>query len=411
MSNTSPIHVYSEIGRLKKVLLHRPGKELENLVPSLLTELLFDDIPFLKVAQEEHDAFSSILRNLDVEVVYLENLLAEALDTDKRVKDAFLTQFIRDAGILAEDLTRALKDFLISMPTQEMVYQLIAGLRKEEFPNYKGHTLCDYINAQRIFLLAPMPNLLFMRDPFACIGNGVTINTMHTYVRQRETLFMEYIFKYHPWYKDASVPHWFDRYNHTTLEGGDELVLSDTTLAIGVSQRTQPESIEKVARNIFAAQDNTFKQVLAVEIPPKRAFMHLDTVLTQVDINKFTIFSQLDEDIRVFILTPGSGSYGLNVKEEVRKIDKTLSQVLDREIELIPCGGGNVVDSEREQWNDGANTLCVAPGEVVVYNRNHVTNALLESKGIKIHAIPSSELSRGRGGPRCMSMPLFREKL
>ncbi len=411
MNNTSPIHVYSEIGRLKKVLLHRPGKELENLVPNLLEELLFDDIPFLKVAQEEHDAFSSTLKNLGVEVVYVENLLAEALDTDKHVKDVFLTQFIREAGIYAEDLTHALKEFLMGMPTQEMVYQLIAGLRKEELPNYKGYTLDDYVNAHRIFILSPMPNLLFMRDPFASIGHGVTINTMHTHVRQRETLFLEYIFKYHPWYKDAHVPHWFDRYSHTTLEGGDELVLSDTTLAIGISQRTQPGSIEQVARNLFAAQGNTFKQVLAVEIPAKRAFMHLDTVLTQVDKDKFTIFSQFDEDIRVFILTPGSGSYGLNVKEEVQKIDKTLSQVLDRKVELIPCGGGHVVDSAREQWNDGANTLCVAPGEVVVYNRNHVTNALLESKGIKIHPIPSSELSRGRGGPRCMSMPLFREKL
>lgn len=411
MTNASPIHVYSEIGRLKKVLLHRPGRELENLVPNLLTELLFDDIPFLKIAQEEHDFFSSTLKKLGVEVVYVENLLAETLSTDHGIKETFIKQFVKEAGICSEELSDALKNFLTDLPCQDMVNQLISGLRKEEFPHYKAHTLSDYVTADQIFLLAPMPNVLFMRDPFASIGNGVTINRMHTSVRQRETLFMEYIFKHHPDYKNASVPFWYNRGESASLEGGDELVLSNTTLAIGISQRTQPGAIEKVARSIFASGENTFKQVLAVEIPSRRAFMHLDTVLTQVDHDKFTIFSQFDEDIRVFILTPGKGSYGLNVREEVQKIDRTLSQVLDRRVELIPCGGGNIVDSAREQWNDGANTLCVAPGEVVVYNRNQVTNRILESKGIKIHPIPSSELSRGRGGPRCMSMPLYREKL
>lgn len=411
MSLTNSIHVYSEIGKLKKVLLHRPGKELENLVPKILTELLFDDIPFLKIAQEEHDTFSKTLTSLGVEVVYVENLLAQALDTDKSVKDAFLTQFIHEGGVYAQDLAQALREFFMAMPTQNMVNQLIAGLRKEEFPGYTGYTLYDHVTASRIFYLDPMPNLLFMRDPFACIGNGVTINHMHTKVRQRETLFMAYIFKYHPWYKNANVPHWYTRDEETSLEGGDELILSETTLAIGISQRTQPTSIEKIARKIFSTPGNTFKQVIAVEIPPKRSFMHLDTVLTQVDKDKFTAFSQFDQDIRVFILTPSTGSYGLKVKEEIQKIDKTFSQVLDCKVELIPCGGKNAVDAEREQWNDGSNTLAVAPGEVVVYDRNHVTNKILEDKGIKIHVIPSSELSRGRGGPRCMSMPLYRDGL
>lgn len=411
MSNTSPIHVYSEIGKLKKVLLHRPGKELENLLPKTLTELLFDDVPFLKVAQQEHDTFSKTLQSIGTEVVYIENLLAEALDVDKNVKDAFLIQFIQEGGVYAENLAKAIKEYLMSMPTQKMVDQIIAGLRKDEFPDYKGETLYDYVTASRIFLLDPMPNVLFMRDPFASIGNGITINHMHTHVRQRETLFLDYIFRYHPWYKGHNVPRWFDRYAHTSLEGGDELVLSETTLAVGVSQRTQPGSVEQIARNLFASEGNTFKQVVAVEIPQQRAFMHLDTVLTQVDRDKFTIFSQFDQDIRVFILTPGTSTYGLKVKEEVQKIDKTLSEVLGCNVELIPCGGGNIVDSEREQWNDGANTLAIAPGEVVVYDRNHVTNELLMKKGIKIHTIPSSELSRGRGGPRCMSMPLYREKV
>ncbi|MGL4524190.1 MAG: arginine deiminase [Spirochaetia bacterium] len=402
------IHVYSEIGKLKKVLLHRPGRELENLVPKMLGELLFDDTPYLKKAQEEHDCFADTLRKSGTEVLYVENLLAQAL-SDPRVKESFVGEFIHEANISSKVLAHALKDFLLKMPTAKMVDQVIAGLRKGEFPAYQKHTLSDHILAERVFYLDPMPNLLFMRDPFAAIGRGVNINSMHTRVRQRETLLLDYIFKYHPVYAQ-NVPRFHERTFAGSLEGGDQLVINENILAIGISQRTQAVAIENVARNLFSSPGNTFKQVVAIDIPDERAFMHLDTVFTQVDHDKFSIFSHFDRAIRAFVLTPAPGDYGLKVREEVEGLDTLLSNLLERRATLISCGNGDPVDSDREQWNDGSNTLAIAPGEVVVYDRNHVTNALLEDHGIKVHRIPSSELSRGRGGPRCMSMPLSREQ-
>jgi arginine deiminase len=258
-------------------------------------------------------------------------------------------------------------------------------------------------------ILDPMPNLYFTRDPFATIGNGVSLNHMATVTRNRETIFAYYIFKHHPMFKDNEVPMWYDRDLKYSIEGGDELILSEKVLAIGISQRTTPEGIDILAKRLFDS-DMPFEVILAFEIPKSRAFMHLDTVFTMVDYDKFTIHPEIEGPLNVYSLQKIDGK--IVIEKEVADLDKILAKYLGLEkVTLIRCGGKRGIDASREQWNDGSNTLAIAPGEVIVYSRNHVTNRLLIEEGIKIHVIPSSELSRGRGGPRCMSMPLERERL
>ncbi len=404
------LNVTSEIGRLKTVLLHRPGYEVENLTPELLGRLLFDDIPYLKIAREEHDFFANTLKEAGVEVLYLENLAAEAIE-NKEVKDKFISQFIDECGIESKGLKEALTEYFNGFSNKDMVDKMMAGVRKEELSHYVRNSLYDQVNDSYPFICDPMPNLYFTRDPFATIGHGITLNHMRTQTRNRETIFAKYIFENHPRFKDADIPLWFDRNGTTCIEGGDELILNEKTLAIGISQRTDSASIEKVCRKLFSSNES-FETVLAFHIPPSRAFMHLDTVFTMVDYDKFTIHPEIEGPLTVYEITKDNTKPGgLNVVKESMELETILEKHLGRKVTLIRCGGGDKIHAAREQWNDGSNTLAIAPGEVVVYSRNHVTNKILESYGIKLHVIPSSELSRGRGGPRCMSMPLYRENL
>ena len=413
MRDDRALNVTSEIGRLKTVLLHRPGEEIENLTPALLDRLLFDDIPYLKVAREEHDAFAKTLRDNGVEVLYLEVLAAETMDTDNNLKDKFISEFIDEAGVQSEGLKEALIKYFNSFSTnKEMIDKMMAGVRKEELKDYHRESLYDQVNDVYPFVCDPMPNLYFTRDPFATIGHGITLNHMRTDTRNRETIFAKYIFRHHPRFKGKDIPFWFNRDENTSLEGGDELILSKEILAVGISQRTDSASVEKLAKKLLYYKDTTFKTILAFKIPVSRAFMHLDTVFTQVDYDKFTVHPGIVGPLEVYAITKDpEKDWQLIAVEECDTLENILKKYLKRDIELIKCGGGDEIIAAREQWNDGSNTLAIAPGEVVVYSRNYVTNEILEKKGIKLHVIPSSELSRGRGGPRCMSMPLIREDL
>jgi arginine deiminase len=235
----------------------------------------------------------------------------------------------------------------------------------------------------------------------------VSIHKMLTVTRNRETLFGKYIFNYNPLYKGTKL--FYDRTEDYSLEGGDILVLNKETIAVGISLRTHPNAITKFANSILT-EENSFKKVIAIDIPKTRAFMHLDTVFTMVDYDKFTMHPNIKSDIVVYVLTKVDGK--LNISEERGSLEEVLQKELNLDkVKLFKCGGDSVIDASREQWNDGSNTLCISPGEVIVYSRNYVTNQILEEEGIKIHIMPSSELSRGRGGPRCMSMPLIRENL
>ena len=403
------IYVKSEIAPLKRVLLHRPGRELEHLTPGSLDRLLFDDIPFLSGAQEEHDRFAQVLREAGAEVVYLEDLAAETLKANPGLREEFLKEFVTFSPNV--DYRGELYEYLLSIRNdKELILKTMAGVSFRELGASPKFTLPAMLNRQDNFVLEPMPNLYFTRDPFESIGEGVAINRMYSVTRCQETIFARYIFRYHPEFA-GKIRLYADGTEHYSLEGGDVLNLSPEVVAIGISQRTTPEAIERLAKRLFADETATIRTVLALEIPCMRATMHLDTVLTQVDHDKFVVFPDMLDSLRIFEITPGALGR-MNIRDMGGNLREALEYHLHRDrIELIFCGGGDNVVAQREQWNDGSNTLCVAPGKVVAYNRNVVTNRIFEEHGVEVLKIPSGELSRGRGGPRCMSMPLNREKL
>ena len=403
-----PICVRSETGTLEQVLLHRPGAELEQLVPGELERLLFDDIPYLQAAQQEHDAFAEMLRHNGTQVLYLEELMAQTLAADPQVRRRFVRQFIEEGGRIARHFQPALYEYLTALGDDELVRRTMTGVSMEEFlPEGQRGSLVSLTRGSHRFVLDPIPNLYFTRDPFACIGEGVSLNAMYSPTRRRETIYGQYILKYHPDFA-GQVPFYYRREDPFSIEGGDILNLSPRLLAVGISQRTTPEAIEILARNIFRDETAEIRTILALDIPNLRAFMHLDTVLTQVDRDTFTVHPEILGSLRVYRMTSG-GRDSLQVTERTGTLEEILAGEMGLpRVKLIRCGGGDRVASEREQWNDGSNTLCIAPGKVVVYDRNYVTNAILRDNGIQVLEMPSSELSRGRGGPRCMSMPLRR---
>ena len=409
------INVTSEIKPLKKVLLHRPGNELLNLTPNTLGDLLFDDIPYLPVAQREHDEFARVLKENRVEVVYLEKLMAEVLALSDEIREEFIKQFIYEAGIRTPKYRDLVFQYLNSFKDEyELVLKTMEGIQIYEINREQRKdekSLVDLVTEETDFLADPMPNLYFTRDNFASIGRGISLNKMYSVTRNRETIYAEYIFKYHPDFK-GQVDKYYDRDLPYHIEGGDILNLNDHILAVGISQRTTAEAIDQLAKNLFKDEKCKIDTVLAFNIPNSRAFMHLDTVFTQVDRNKFTYHPGIVDTLQVFEITEGNiedSDEDLNVVEINDTLENILSSYLKIPVTLIPCAGGDKVASEREQWNDGSNTLCIAPGVVVVYDRNVITNQVLRENGLKVLEIPGAELSRGRGGPRCMSMPLIRE--
>ena len=411
------INVKSEIGPLKKVLLHRPGNELLNLTPDTLSRLLFDDIPFLPEAQKEHDEFAHILKENGIEVVYLEDLMAEVLSLSEEIRDKFIRQFIYEAGIRTPKYKNLVFDYLKSFKNKkELVLKTMEGIKIGEISRAKRNveqSLVDFVGEESDFLADPMPNLYFTRDPFASAGNGIILNKMYSVTRSRETIYAEYIFNYHPEYKDM-VNKYYDRYLPYHIEGGDVLNLNNHILAVGISQRTEAGAIDELAKNLFKNPDCEIDTILAFNIPESRAFMHLDTVFTQIDYDKFTYHPGIMDTLQVFEITEGDipdSDEDLNVIELNGSLEEILEKYLKRKITLIPCAGGEKISAEREQWNDGTNTLCIAPGVVVVYDRNNITNNILREHGIKVYEMSSAELSRGRGGPRCMSMPLIRDDI
>ena len=406
----SQIKINSEIGRLKVVLLHEPGEEIHNLTPSKLDDLLFDDIPWLPLAKKEHQAFAKTFIDAGVKVVYLVDLMSEVLDLSNEIKNQFIEQFVEEANIHSNTLKEITIEYLKSFKnSKELILKTIAGIKKTDLPNHQIKSLADHVE-DYLFVADPMPNLYFQRDPFASIGEGVSLNKMYSITRSRETIFGEYIFKYHPVYK--TTPLYYSRYEDVNIEGGDIMVLNNHVLIVGVSQRTTPEAVEKLAKNLFFNNKTDFDTILAFTIPNARTFMHLDTVFTQVDKNKFTIHKGCYEKLKIYSITKDMNLKNkLKVVELPQKLEDVLESYINMPVTLIPCGGEDAISADREQWSDGSNTIAVAPGEVIAYERNDITNAALIKAGIKVHIIPSSELSRGRGGPRCMCMPLVREEI
>ena len=406
---TKGIHVTSEIAPLKKVLLHRPGKELLNLVPDRLRELLFDDIPYLKSAVREHDAFAQILRENGAEVVYLEDLMTEVLQNNPQLTEPFLNQWLEEGNIRTLRWRNRLKDYLLGhFRGRDLVLKTMEGISLKEMGETAAYSLQVRIAPADDLIIDPMPNLYFQRDPFASIGTNAAVSSMHFAARKRETIYAEYILRYHPDFAGITKEV-YSRDLPATIEGGDILNLSEDVLAVGISERTSPDAIEKLASRLFAEESASVTAVLAFRIPSRRAFMHLDTVFTQVDHGVYVVHPEILRPLNIYEITQGRN--GLKIRETGGSLQDVLRDYTQSErVRLIPCGGKDVIAARREQWNDGSNTLAIAPGKVVVYDRNDVTNEILRENGIEVLEMPSSELSRGRGGPRCMSMPLIREE-
>ena len=405
---TKGVHNYSEIGKLNKVLLHRIGTEVDGLVPDNFARLLFDDIPYLKVAQQEHDRFADLLRKNGVEVIYYADEVAKAIEKPE-IKDRFIREMLDQSRFSSRGVREAIYAYLITMKPHDLVGKVIAGIRKTDLTDYEPRTLAEKIDEAYPFYMDPMPNMYFTRDQGACIGNGVNIHHMSTATRRRESLLLRYMYEFNTDFAPAGTEKWYDYDDPYSLEGGDILVLNKEIVAVGLSERTTAAGIETFARNLLNGSD--FKKVLVFNIPKKRAFMHLDTVFTMVDYDKFSIHPEIEGPLQLYELSLGAGG-----DIELTSMTEDLATILAKEhglpaVKLIRCGGDDAMAAQREQWNDGSNTLCIAPGKVITYERNYVTNDLLDRNGIEVLTMPSSELSRGRGGPRCMSCPVNRDDL
>lgn len=397
------INVNNEIKPLKKVLLHRPGEELLNLTPNALDELLFDDIPDLEKAIEEHDNFAKIFKDEGIEVVYLEDLMTETLDQNKSLREEFLAKYLKEANITDELAFNESKKLLESIKdTKEFVLKTMSGITLKEL----GIKNDKVIYNQKYTAINPMPNLYFTRDPFSSIAEGVSINSMYSVTRSRETIYADYIFNHHKDYKGTK--NFYGRGKDYHIEGGDILNINENLLMIGISQRTELNAIRVLAKNVLEDQDNDINEIIGVNIPNERAYMHLDTVFTQIDVDTFTYHPGI---ISTFHAVKFSLRDGEMSEEFIEKsLDDLLKDALKLDkINLLPCGGGDPIAALREQWTDGSNTLAIAPGKVIVYKRNTVTNQMLELNDIEVIKLDSSTLTVGRGGPRCMSMPLIRE--
>lgn len=397
------INVNNEIKPLKKVLLHRPGEELLNLTPNALDELLFDDIPDLEKAIEEHDNFAKIFKDEGIEVVYLEDLMAETLDQNKYLREEFLEKYLKEANISDELAYKESKKLLESIKdTKEFVLKTMSGITLKELGIKNDRVIYN----QKYTAVNPMPNLYFTRDPFSSIAEGVSINSMYSVTRSRETIYADYIFNHHKDYKGTK--NFYGRGKDYHIEGGDILNINENLLMIGISQRTELDAIRVLAKNVLEDQDNDINEIIGVNIPNERAYMHLDTVFTQIDVDTFTYHPGI---ISTFHAVKFSlRDYEMSEEFIEKSLDDLLKDALKLDkINLLPCGGGDPIAALREQWTDGSNTLAIAPGKVIVYKRNTVTNQMLELNDIEVIKLDSSTLTVGRGGPRCMSMPLIRE--
>ncbi|MCF7933547.1 MAG: arginine deiminase [Spirochaetia bacterium] len=414
--NTTPIDIsiHSEIAPLRSVLLHRPGRELESLTPQYLDAMLFEDIPFLLKMQEEHDKFAQTLRDQGCTVLYVEELLAQTIARSPEAQERLIVETISDSGVKDQRIKEDIYRLLADMTPEDLAQRLISGVLKQEVPiTRETPDLAYYIRDEYPYYVTPLPNLYFTRDPGTAIGDGFSINRMKTAARQRETLLLSVIFDTlttslsSPGSKIGLLREYTDG---SSIEGGDILILNDSTIAVGCSARSEPWAIERLAASILqrGGSDTGFQRMMVIQIPFTRAYMHLDTVFTMVDSDKFTIYPGVESRLKVFIIEKDvKGELQVHQGGELRSALRDLLGV--PAVDLIQTGGGDLITAAREQWNDSTNTLALAPGKVVTYRRNVVSNDTLDAHGIEVLAIEGSELVRGRGGPRCMSMPLFRE--
>ena len=400
MAEHFPHGVRSEVGRLRTVMLHRPGNELRRLTPRNNDALLFDGLPWVDRAQAEHDAFADALRGRGVEVLYLSELLTETL-ADPDARAAAIAHTLTDLR-LGQTLRAYLTDLLSDQGPEELAEILMAGLRNDEVAG--TGSLVAALHAPDDFLIDPLPNLLFTRDSSVWVGDRVTITSLAMPARVRETQLTELIYQFHPRFGGTERIHGWDK---EYLEGGDVLALAEGVLAVGVGERTRPAGAERLARTAFA--QGLAHTVLAVPIDQDRATMHLDTICTMVDVDAMVMYPNVAHRLAAATLTP-DGDGGVRVEPLEPFLDAAARAMGIERLRLIDTGL-DPVTAEREQWDDGNNTLAIEPKVAIAYERNVETNERLAAAGIDVVEIAGSELGSGRGGPRCMSCPISRDPL
>ncbi len=415
--------VFSEVGKLRKVMVHRPDLSLCRLTPANHDDLLFDDVLWVERAQQEHDAFVAIMRSRGVEVYYLEELLAETLALSAEVRQRVIKREVSELTV-GVSLVHEFRDYLMGMPPARLAQHLIGGLARAEIhrldlDEMSKRSLTAVATATNEFILPPLPNTLFTRDSSCWIYNGVSVNPMYWHARQQEAIHVGLIYRFHPMFQNANFEFWYppagddnqfdlEDFGRASLEGGDVMPIGRKTVLIGVSERTTVQMVEQLARALF--KKGAVERIIAAQLTRDRAHMHLDTVFTMLDRDAVTIYPKVINQIQTYSLRPGDKEGTFDVCPESSFLEAVSDALGVKELRVITTGGDDY-QAAREQWDDGNNVVALEPGVVIAYSKNTYTNQKLRDAGIEVLTIDGFELGKGRGGGHCMTCPLLRDGL